>query len=382
VNIATALLSPAHRCALTLAVACVLPVSMALAQAGGITTGGASGRPIYVSGMVVMEDGSPPPAKTELEMLCQGQGQPQGKTDAKGAFHIQLGLERYQGQHDAAIGSPAVAAGFGGALKGQAQVDGMSVMSLIGCSLRAVLPGYRSELADLSRVHLGDTTNVGSIVLHPLADTGASSAGMAGLAAPKDARSAFDKAWEHAARQKFADAEKELRKAVRLYPKFAEAWQELGSVLQLQKKNAEARQAYLEAAACDAQYARPYLSLARLSAIEQNWRDVLQNSGLYLKLAQAAAPQAYYYSAVAHYNLNDMDKALDHAGKAVSLDSNHTVPLAEQLLGVICMDKGDFKLAAEHLRNYLRYAPPGTNVDAVKALLAEAEKQLAAAGKK
>jgi len=370
------------RRAFLFAPACLLISSLALAQAGGITTGGASQRPIFVNGVVVMEGGGVPPAKVGIELLCQGQSQPQGKTDEKGAFQIQLGLNRYQSEGDASAGSASPAPGFGGALKGQTQVDGMSVMALMGCSLRAVLAGYRSDLADLSRVHVGDTTNLGTIVLHPLVATKEFATTINSLAAPKNASSALDKAREHIARQRVDDAEKELRKAIRLYPRYAEDWQELGSVLQSQKKNDEARKAYLESTACDPQYSKPYLSLARLSAIEKDWQDALKNSELFLKLEPSTSPQAYYYSAVAYYNLNHPDKALEYAQKSMSLDAHHTVPLAEQLLGVICLDKGDDKSAVEHLRNYLSQVPPTTNVNAVKAMLAEAEKRLAGAVKK
>jgi hydroxyacylglutathione hydrolase len=379
-NTSTAVSALTRVRALMFAPACFLLSSLALAQGGGITTGGASDRPIFVSGVVVMENGSAPPVKVAIELLCQVQSQPQGKTDEKGAFNIQLGINRYQGNIDAATGSAAAATGFGGALKGQTQVDGMSVLALMGCSLRAVLEGYRSDMADLSRIHVGDTTNVGTIVLHPFAASKEYATSINSLAAPKNASSALDKAREHIAKQQVEDAEKELRKAIRLYPKYAEAWQELGGVLQIQKKNAEARKAYLESAACDAQYSKPYLSLARLSAIEKNWQDALQNSEMFLKLDPSTSAQAYYYSAVAHYNLDHIDKAFDHAQRVVSLDPNHTVPLAEQLLGVIYLDKGDDMSAVEHLRNYLSQAPPATNVNAVKALLAEAEKRLAGAG--
>jgi tetratricopeptide (TPR) repeat protein len=365
-----------------LAAACLFFCSLASAQTGGITTGGASQRPIFVTGAVLMEDGSAPPAKVDIELSCQGQSQPQGKTDENGGFQIQLGLDRYQSQRDASTGSAAAAAGFGGALKGQTQVDGMSIMSLIGCSLRAALVGYRSDMADLSRIRVGDSANVGTIVLHPLAAKKEYSTSVNSLAAPKDAVSALEKAREHIARQQTGNAEKELRKAIRLYPKYAEAWLELGIVLQSQKKTAEARKAYLESVACDAQYSKPYLSLARLSAIEKNWQEALQNAEIFLKLEPAASPHAYYYSAVANYNLGHQDKALDHALKAIDLDPSHTVPLAEQLAGVICLDKGNDKAAVKHLRNYLRQVPPSTNVSSVKAMLAEAEKRLATAVKK
>ena len=381
-NVSAALSKSIWGRALMLAAACFLPGSSALAQTGGITTGGATQRPIFVSGVVVMEDGSVPREKVVIELLCQAQSQIQGKTDEKGTFQIQLGLNRYQGQSDASTGSAAAASGFGGALKGQIQVDGMSILSLVGCSLRAALQGYRSDMADLSRVHVGETTNVGAIVLHPLAATKENGTSVNSLAAPKNASSALAKAREHIAKQRVDDAEKELRKAIRLYPKYAEAWQELGGVLLSQQKNIEARKAYLESAACDPQYSKPYLSLARLSAIEKNWQEALQHSEQVLKLEPFSSPQAYYYGAVAHYNLDHKDKALDLAQKAVSLDANHTVPLAEQLIGVICIDKGDDKSAVEHLRNYLDHVPPTTNVNAVKALLAEAEKRLGGAVKK
>jgi tetratricopeptide (TPR) repeat protein len=381
-NTSAALPMSILRRALMFALACLLISSFALAQAGGITTGGSSGRPIFVSGVVVMEGGGVPRVKVGIELLCQGQSQPQGKTDAKGAFQIQLGFNRYQSESDASSGSASPAPGFGGALKGQTQVDGMSILSLMGCSLRAVLEGYRSDMADLSRVHVGDTTNLGTIVLHPLVATKEFATSINSLAAPKNASLALDRAREHIAKQRVDIAEKELRKAIRLYPKYAEAWQELGNVLQSQKKNAEARKAYLESAASDPQYSKPHLSLARLSAIERNWQDALKNSEAFLKLEPSTSPQAYYYSAVAHYNLNHLDKAFDHAQKAVSLDADHLVPLAEQLLGVIYMDKGDDKSAVEHLRNYLSQVPSTTNVNAVKAMLAEAEKRLAGAVKK
>ncbi len=370
------------RRALMLAHACLLLSPFALAQAGGITTGGTTERPIFVSGVVVMEDGGAPQVKVELELICQGQTQPQGKTDLKGGFHIQLGFNRYQSNQDASTGSASPAAGFGGALKGQKQVDGMSIMSLIGCSLRATLAGYRSEMADLSRVRVGDTTNLAPIVLHPLVTGKEYSTSINSVAAPESATSALGKAREYIAKQRANDAEKEIRKAILLYPKYAEAWQELGSVLQSLKRNDEARKAYLESAACDPQYPKPYLSLAYLSAIEKNWQDVLDNSEVFLKLEPTASPHAYYYSAVAHYNLNRQDKALECAQKAASLDAKHMVPLAEQLQGVIYLDKGDDRSAVEHLQKYLNQVPPTTNVSAVKAMLAEAEKRLAAAVKK
>jgi len=365
----------------------ILPAAFALlaiavqAQQGGITTGGSSQRPIYVSGKVLLSDGQPPPQPIDIELVCQTQVQPQGKTDSKGGFNLQLGANRFEGFGDAAVTSSAMDTGFGGALRGQNQVDGMSVMSLVGCFLQAALKGYRSDKVDLSRVRLGDTSNVGTIVLRSLASIEGVTVSSTSLSAPREAQRAAERGRERISRQQFAEAEKELNKAVQIYPQYAEAWQDLGDVLQAQGRAAEARKAYSESLACDAKFVKPYLSLARLAAVEQKWQEVLERTGALLQLNPYEYPQAYYYSAVANYNLKAYDKAFDQVEQAVKLDPTHTVPLAEQLLGVLFSMKGDYRAAAEQFRNYLQHVPPTADVSAVKAMLAEVEKRLAPSGK-
>jgi tetratricopeptide (TPR) repeat protein len=335
---------------------------------------------VYVRGKVLLSDGQPPPDKVEIELVCQAQVQPQGKTDSRGGFVLELGADRAQGAGSASASLPPGAT-FGGALSGQTQAPGGSVMSLMGCSLRGALRGYVSESADLSRVRAGDTNDVGTIILRRLADAPGGTVSVTSLNAPADAKKAFQKAQEQVAARRPLEAEKEFAKAVQLYPKYAEAWQELGSALLAQKRPAEARKAYLESIASDPRFEKPYLSLATLSAVEKNWQDVLDKAGALLQLNSHEYPQAFYYRAVAHYNLDNNDKAFDDAQQAVKLDTAHTVPLAEQLLGVLFSMRGDHKAAAEQFRNYLQHVSPATNVTAVKALLAEAESRAAQSGR-
>ena len=253
-------------------------------------------------------------------------------------------------------------------------------MSLMGCFLRGVLEGYRSEQVDLGRVRAGDDPNVGTIILHRLGDVQETTVSSTALRAPKAAKVALDKARENIDKRQLAGAEKELRKAVQLYPKYAEAWQDLGTVLQSQNRAADARKAYLESIASDSKFVLPLLSLARLSATERNWQDSLDQSAAVTRLDPTRFPAAYYYAAVAHYNLDHLDQAIENARQAVKLDSAHAVPLAEQLLGVLFSTQGDYKSAAEQFRNYLQHVPPTTNVEPVKALLAEAEKRAGQSG--
>ncbi len=375
--------APKSNLGLVSSVACSLLATAAWAQQqGNITTGGNSNRPIFVQGKVELDGGGALPRKVQIELVCQAQGQPQGTTDSEGNFNVQLGTNRFEGAGDASMGSAAAGSGFGGALRGQPQVDGASVQALAGCFLRAVLQGYRSDSADVGRVRLGDSLNVGTIFLHKVGEVQGTAVSATSLAAPKDAKKALDKAREQIAAQKLPDAEKQLRQAVRLYPKYAEAWHELGAVLQAQNNGAEARKAYAEALACDANFVKPYVNLARLSAVEKKWQDVLDQTGTLLRLNPYEYPQGHYYRAVAQYNLNNFNEAFGSAQQAVKLDTAHTVPLAEQLLGVLYSMRGDHQSAAQQFRNYMQHVPPGTNVSAVQAMLAEAEKALAAAPSK
>jgi Flp pilus assembly protein TadD len=344
-----------------------------------LLSAGAALAQVIVNGTVVLEDGRKIGEKAQIELVCQGQAQPQGKTEADGSFSVELGRNSFLSGSDASVQSLS---GPKGALSGQTQVPGGSLMWLMGCTLRASLKGYRSEMADLSRARGGEPVNLGPIVLHKLDDGREASVSATSLSAPKGARQALEKGRDLIAKQQLAEAAKELNKAVRLHPKYAEAWDELGNVLQSQKMNADARKAYMEAVASDARYPKPYLDMARLSATEANWKDALEQTAALLRLEPQGNPQAYYYSAVAHYNLDQYDQAAESAQQAIKLDTAHTVPLAEQLLGVLYSMKGDYKSAAEQFRNYLQHAPPNANVAAAKARLADAERRAAEAEKK
>src|ERR1035441_506491 len=137
-----------------LPVAVSLLTAAAWAQPGGMSTGGNTQRPLNVSGKVAMEDGMTPGEKVAIEVLCPPNSQIQGRTDLKGAFNVELGFGRYQGNGDASMSSSASRAGFGGQLSvGRTvnQVDGMSIIALMGCFLRAALPGYTSDQSVLGQ---------------------------------------------------------------------------------------------------------------------------------------------------------------------------------------------------------------------------------------
>jgi tetratricopeptide (TPR) repeat protein len=351
-----------------------------------MNTGGNTQLPMNVSGKFLMEDGTPPHERLDIELLCPPNTQMQGKTDLDGGFNLELGYGRFEGAEDAGMRSAAAKTGFGGQLsvgRTYQQVDGASVIALIGCFLKADMGGYESDQYDLGKLRAGDVnTNIGTLFLHPVGGDAASAVSATSAAAPKDAQKSLVKARDYVFKRQFGEAEAELKKAVKSYPKYAEAWNDLGGVLESEHKNPEARQAYQQSIASDARFSRPYLNLARLSATEKKWSDVAEQAAALAKLNPEAFPQSYYYNAVAQYNLGNDAKAIESAQHAVKLDAGHKVPLAEQLLGMLYAMRGDYKSAAEQYRNYLQHVPLDTNVDSAKQRLAEAEKQIAANGAK
>jgi len=365
--------------------AVLLLTAAAWAQPGGISTGGSSQRPINMSGKVALAEGGALPRKAEIELVCPPNAQIQGRTDTKGGFNVQLGLDRFLGNADASMSTPASKSGFGGQLSAGrtiSQVDGARVISLIGCFLRASLPGYKSDTYDLNDIRVGDVnTNVGTLLLRKAGGGPATAVDVAPLVGAGDASRSLDVARALIGKRQYADAEKELDRLIQLFPDYAAAWQQLGDVLLFENRNADARQAYLAAIAHDSAYAAPHLSLARLSSAEKNWQDALDESDALLKL-DSASSRAYYYKAVAQYNLTDYDKAFACAQQAVKLDAAHETPLAELLLGLLYSMRGDDKTAAEQFQDYLLHAPAGANVDEARKRLAEAESRIAAGGPK
>jgi Flp pilus assembly protein TadD len=86
----------------------------------------------------------------------------------------------------------------------------------------------------------------------------------------------------------------------------------------------------------------------------------------------------YFYSAVAHYNLQDADVAETHAREAARLDTRQQNPRINHLLGIILADKQEYTGAAENLRTFLKLSPNAPDAAAVKQLLTDIEQQIGA----
>lgn len=343
-------------------------------------------RPIFLSGKVMMEDGTPPPDSATIERVCNGQPRPEGYTDSKGGFSIQLGQNSHV-MPDASVSSasdgfdsPTSMGGRrptgGGGFGGQQRV--ITERDLVGCELRANLAGFRSDSIQLAGRRIMDNPNVGTIVLHRLGNVEGFTTSATSMLAPKDAKKAFDKGRDAARKKKWDDAQKELEKAVAIYPKYAVAWADLGRVYEVKDDVANARKAYEQALAADSKLVTPYVQMAGIQAREAKWQEVAETTDTLIRLNPINYPIAYFYNSIANVNLQKFDAAEKSALEAKKLAPN--LPKVDHVLGVIYANKNDYESAARHMKAYIAAAPNAGDIETVKKQLAEVEKTLGARG--
>lgn len=337
-------------------------------------------QPIFLSGRVLLEGGGPPPEPVAIERVCNGVTHKEGYTTVDGNFGIQFGNEVgvFQDASDgmtSGLGSPNY--GSGSANSGRSTLStGMSQQErlLMNCELRAKLVGYRSQSVILAGRRAMDDPNIGVILLHKDSPDEGTTVSATSLAAPKNARKAFEKGQDLLKKHKASDAMVEFQKAVEGYQSYAAAWYEIGKLQAAAGQSDMARGSFQMAVKADAKYVNPYLDLSALSLVEKKWEETASFSDKVIKLDPFDYPQAYLFNAVAHYNMKHTDAAEKSVKEAERLDSRHQYPDVAHLYGEILMQRHDYQNAAEHLRTYLKLAPGAKDADSVKSQLDALEK--------
>ncbi len=334
-------------------------------------------RPIYISGRVVLEDSTPPPEAVKIERECKGVVRLEGYTDSKGRFSLQL-EQNPTAFYDVSDSGGGNFVNYGGtsgnAAGGFDPFSGPSERELQGCEIRASLPGYRSDIIGLAGRRYMDNPNVGTIVLHRNAKVEGTTISVTSLEAPKDAKKALERGWDAIKKSKWEEACKELEKAVGFHPNYAAAWCALGDVRAKLKDSAGAEKAYREALAADPKFVVPYVQLAQIEVSQRKWQDVVDTTGLAIKLDPMNFPGAYLYNSLAQYNLKHFDAAEASAQQALKLDTAHAFPFSNRIMAAILTVKGDLTAAAQYLRSYLELAPAAGDAALVRNQLQQLEK--------
>jgi tetratricopeptide (TPR) repeat protein len=341
--------------------------------------------PLYLTGKVVLDDGTPPPDPVAVQLVCRTLPRTIAFTDHKGGFSADVHDRQSMGQFADASENDS---GFGNEQLGNRGFGNNSERSmgmagdLLGCDLQASLPGFRSDVLHLGVRRSLDNPNVGTIFLHRLSNVDGLTISATSALAPKNASKALDKAREDEKKQKWQDAEKELNKAVTLYPKYAAAWYELGNVQLQQKDVAAARESYAKSLAADSKFVSPYLQLADLAGHEGKWQETADDTDRLLRLNPIDFPQAWLLNGIANFNLKKLDVAEKSAREGLNHDSLHHFPRLNLLLAVVLVQKQSYAESAENFKNYLQYAPHAADADQVRHQLDEVEKVLGPDAKK
>jgi tetratricopeptide (TPR) repeat protein len=346
---------------------------------------------MYVSGRVMTEEGTPPPATVTIVRICNGVSRAMGYTDPKGVFSFDMnhadasfqdasnpgtfGTASDPTSTRASLDDPMSSMRTGGSSMGG--FGGGSSSVLMGCELRAELAGYRSSAVQLAQRRSMDDPDVGTLFLHRIGKDEGSMVSMTSLSAPKDAKKSYEKGLDALKKKKTEDAQKDFEKAVAVYPKYADAWYHLG-MLQVDAKDVgAARNSFGQAIGADPKLVTPYVELAILDARDGKWKETADSTGKAIRLDPVDFPVAFYYDAVANYNLQNFDAAEKSARQLQRLDTQHRYPLADRILASVLAEKKDYPGAAEQMRAYLKVAGTAKDADEVRGQLQQLEKLIA-----
>jgi len=328
-------------------------------------------QPIFLSGRVMLEDGTPPPESVVIQTVCNGIPKSEGYTDSKGYFSLELGANRGVIQ-DASeysssgstmgglTGSSSPMGSMGGGMGGDRKY--------MGCDLQGKLAGFRSQTVSLSGRRPMDDPNIGTIQEEGI------TVSMVSLAAPKDAKKAYDKGMDALKKKKYEDAQTNFEKAVEIYPRYAVAWYELGRLRTSQDQFDIARGSFAEAIKADPKFVLPYVSLSYLELQAKRWQQLAEVTEKTIKLDPFDYPQSYFFNSVAHFNMRDLEAAEKSGLQAERLDTRNQFPQVHHLLGMILADRKDWDGAAARFKNYLKLSPKAENADAVRSQLSQVER--------
>ena len=238
------------------------------------------------------------------------------------------------------------------------------------CAVLADLAGFTSEPVEIISRTDNNGGNIGSIVLHRIANVQGLTISATTAAAPEEAKKLLEKGYEQEKKDRLNTALDAFQKAVDIYPQYAVAWFELGRIDMAKGNLSAARQAFGKSVQADAQYVSPYLGLSQIALQEQKWQELADLSAKVVQLNPINFPNAWLFNGYANYYLGRLAVAEKSALEGLKIDPEHHVPKLEYLLGMVLMERKDFAGASQHMQTFLHAVSDPREI-------AEAKKQLA-----
>ena len=335
---------------------------------------------IFVSGKVVLDDGTELTEPAMIQTICRGSRHSETYSDAHGSFSFRFG-DPTQGSAAAISDASSSNVNNNGA--------GTQYRDLQDCQLQAELAGFSSQAVELNtRIGMMNNIDVGRVPLHRLAHVDGTSISVTSALAPPAARKAFEKGLQQEKKNKWDDAEKSFEKAVQIYPRYATAWYQLGRLQLRNQLSNPSHQAHLRNRPSIRSNNRspqiPSTSILTKGwrsspCMAQEWPNVIEITNKLVSLNPVNFPDAYYDNAVANYNLKNFDDAEKTALLGIRVDDAHQIPKLQYLLAMIQLRKQNYQGAAEHMQQFLSLAKERDDIELGKKGMAEIERSSASA---
>lgn len=331
--------------------------------AGQPTLGSTSSSlPPFISGKVVLDDGTAVTEPVAIETLCLGSRRTVAYTDNHGNFSFQFGDPAAAADADVSDGGTSM----------MTPQRNQQTGNWRECELDAVLPGFTSQVIELaSRMSGMEDSDIGSLRLHRLAEVEGSSISVTSMLAPATAKKALAKARQEEQKKQWDKAEKSLERAVHIYPKYADAWFELGRVQVIKKDPMSAKQSFQQSISADPKFVNPYDGLAQMAFESRRWSEVVDTTNKLLALNPVNFPAAYFMNGVSNFYLHNLDAGEKIVRQGIKVDDQHRLPKLQYLLGMILIEKHNYSGAEDSLKQYLQLTKQ-------PAEIAEAQKELSA----
>jgi tetratricopeptide (TPR) repeat protein len=181
----------------------------------------------------------------------------------------------------------------------------------------------------------------------------------------KKAMDAYNTGTKFMEENKLKEAEKYLKKAIKLDPLFVDAIDHLGIVYRRQNRLSEAEGAYLKSIEINNENKLPYQNLAIVYRLQNRLNDAFEQ---YKKLIQLDPddPEGYYGAGELYYIVSDYDNAMTFFDEAIELYLNIKSPYVYDAFfykGMIYFKENNYEEALKYLEDARKGNPNNATIE-------------------
>ncbi|HVY92842.1 MAG TPA: tetratricopeptide repeat protein [Bryobacteraceae bacterium] len=332
-------------------------------------------RPIFISGSVSTDDGSPIPGSLNIQAVCGADRRIVTHTSGHGDFGFQwgdtFGIFQDASQNNS-MNSAFSAGPNAGPSAGPMSTSGGLGNPMLNCELQVDVSGYVSSRVPLFNYDQTERIDVGTLTIHRITGEEGTTVSVLSMKAPKKAKKDFQKGTDQFRQRKYKEAEVSFGKAVAEYPQYADAWVSLGRTERQLGSEDKAAQDFQKAMDLDKKLLGPWQELGYMASDHSKWEEAARYLDQATKLDPMDSAMMWYFSAVADFNLQRYEAAERSIRSEIRLDQDKN-PRAKFLLGLILIARNDLTGGADALRAFLKVAPAGRDAEIAKQQLTRAE---------